>query len=92
MDNNMLKFIKIKNSYSRPKMGELSINEKALFEYEKFCLELIKQVQNQKEVIDKVNKYLHTRGIQKCYNGIHYRGLDGLQAQVLENILKEVSE
>lgn len=46
----------------------------------------------QKEVIDKANKYLHTRGIQKCYNGRHYRGLDGLQVQVLEDILKEVSE
>lgn len=48
--------------------------------------------QKQKEAIDKANKYLHTRGIQRCYNGRHYHGLDGLQVQVLEDILKEVSE
>ena len=54
--------------------------------------DLEQQVKKQKEVIDKANKYLHTRGIQKCYNGRHYRGLDGLQVQVLEDILKEVSE
>lgn len=45
-----------------------------------------------KEVIAKANKYLHTRGIQRWSNGTHYRGLDGLQAQVLENILEEVSD
>lgn len=53
---------------------------------------LEQQCKKQKEVIDRANKYLHTRGIQQCYNGRHYRGLDGLQVQVLEDILKEVSE
>lgn len=56
----------------------------------------IKQLEQEnkqlKEVIDKANKYLHTRGIRRWSNGTHYRGLDGLQAQVLENILEEVSE
>ena len=59
MDNNMLKFIKIRNSYTIPKIGELSINEKALLEYEKFCLELMNQCEKQKEVIDKANKKLN---------------------------------
>lgn len=45
MDKEMLKFIEIRNSYVRPKIGELSINEKALAEYEKFCLDLIKQLE-----------------------------------------------
>lgn len=58
----------------------------------KYIEHLEQQCKKQKEVIDRVNKYLHTRGIQKCYNGRHYRGLDGLQVQVLEDILKEVSE
>lgn len=53
---------------------------------------LEQQCKKQKEVIDRANKYLHTRGIQQYYNGRHYRGLDGLQVQVLEDILKEVSE
>lgn len=52
MDDNMLKFIEIRNSYARPKIGELSINEKALVEYEKFCLNLIKENEKQKEMID----------------------------------------
>ena len=58
MDNNMLKFIKIRNSYTIPKIVELSINEKALLEYEKFCLELMNQVEKQKEVIDKAIEYI----------------------------------
>lgn len=53
---------------------------------------LEQQYKKQKEVIDKANKYLHTRGIKRWSNGTHYRGLDGLQVQVLEDILKEVSE
>ena len=61
------------------------------FYFEKYC-DLKKENKKQKEVIDRVNKYLHTRGIQQCYNGRHYRGLDGLQVQVLEDILNEVSE
>ena len=59
MDNNMLKFIKIRNSYTIPKIVELSINEKALLEYEKFCLELMNQVKKQKEVIDKAIEYIN---------------------------------
>lgn len=58
MDNNMLKFIEIRNSYTIPKIGELSINEKALLECEKFCLELMSQVDKQKEVIDKAIEYI----------------------------------
>lgn len=43
--------------------------------------DLYKQCKKQKEVIDKANKYLHTRGIQQWSNGTNYRGLDGLQVQ-----------
>lgn len=53
---------------------------------------ILNEYKKQKEVIDKANKYLHIRGIQQWSNGTHYRGLDGLQVQVLEDILKEVSK
>ncbi len=54
--------------------------------------ELQQENEKYKKVIDKLNKYLHTRAIKKCYNGKLYCGFDGLQAQVFEDILKEVSE
>ena len=59
MDINMLKFIEIMKSYNRPQIGELSINEKALFEYEKFCFELIEQIKNQEEARDKAIEILN---------------------------------
>ncbi len=75
---------KIHNEYP------LEVEEaKAIFNYIDY---LESKCKKQKEVIAKANKYLHTRGIRRWSNGTHYRGLDGLQAQVLENILEEVSE
>ena len=68
------------------------LNQDERDELHLYLMNLKDQVKKQKEVIDKINKYLHTRGIQQCYNGRLYRGLDGLQVQVLEDILKEVSE
>lgn len=56
MDKEMLKFIEIRNCYVRPRIGELSINEKALAEYEKFCLDLIKQLKKKDEVIKELTK------------------------------------
>lgn len=59
--------------------------------YHNDCIENLQQEnQKYKEAIDKLNKYLHTRAIKKCYNGKVYCGFDGLQAQVFEDILKEV--
>lgn len=62
---------------------------KAIFSYIDY---LESKCKKQKEVIDKANKYLHAKGIQRWANGTHYRGLDGLQTQVLEDILKEASK
>ena len=59
---------------------------------ESYINSIEQQVKKQKEAINKLDKYLHTRGIQQWSNGMHYRGLDGLQVQVLEDILNEVSE
>ncbi len=68
----------------------LEVNEaKEIFDYIDY---LESKCKKQKDVIDKANKYLHARGIQRWSNGTNYRGLDGLQTQVLENILKEVAK
>lgn len=82
------------------KWGMLSLEQKELIkrlldeldDADNCVKELYFKNQKQKEVIDKANKYLHTRGIKQWPNGTYYRGLDGLQVQVLEDILKEVSE
>lgn len=72
MDKEMIKFSEIINSYTRPKFGELSINEKALAKYEEFCLDLIKQLKKKDEVIEKaveyVNKHKHLNWyVESCY-------------------------
>ena len=81
--------LKILDDLSKKPTTELALQ---IMELSSENLILEQQCKKQKEVIDKANKYLHTRGIQRCYNGKHYRGLDGLQVQVLEDILKEVQE
>ena len=85
MNKNMLKFIKIRNSYTIPKIGELSINEKALLEYEKFCLELMNQAEKQKEVIDKAIEY-----INKCVytSDIYEQFISTSETKQLLDILK----
>ena len=89
MDNNMLKFIKIRNSYTIPKIVELSINEKALLEYEKFCLELMNQVKKQKEVINKaidlLNAYI---GVLDDTSDLYFENVKS----ILELEVKEVSK
>lgn len=79
----MLKFIKIRNSYGRRIIGELSINEQALLEYEKFCLELMNQAEKQKEVIDKLKKKI---------KAVKQYDFDKVGRYELLDILKEVSE
>ena len=90
MDKNMIKLSEIMNSYSRPKIGELSINERALAEYERFCLKLIKENKKQKEVIDRIEEYIKPsitdKDDRECYL-INFYVKD-----VLLDILKEVSE
>lgn len=74
---------------------KLKDNEEELTFYSQLVISLnaiCEENQKPKEVIDKANKYLHTRGIKQWPNGTYYRGLDGLQVQVLKDILKEVSE
>lgn len=78
--------------------GTLKLSSKIKYNGDDFIplWEWVEQLQKEnekyKKVIDKLNKYLHTRAIKKCYNGKLYCGFDGLQAQVFEDILKEVSE
>ena len=100
MDNNMLKFIKIRNIYVIRRIGELSINEQALVEYEKFCLDLIKENEKQKEVIDKANKKLNNfidcckaEKLESGSDYIHHQYWDMFEKfnKQIKDILKEVS-
>ena len=45
IDEKMMKFAQIRNSYTMKKFGTLSNEEKALLDYDSFCLELIKENQ-----------------------------------------------
>jgi hypothetical protein len=42
----MFKYAQIRNSYARKRFGTLTNEEKALIDYETFCLELIKENEN----------------------------------------------
>ena len=83
----MIKLSEIMNSYSRPKIGELSINERALAEYERFCLELINENKNQKEVIDKL-EFIKKRKSQGCSQ----ENINKMAVELVNDWLKEVSE
>ena len=101
MKNYMLKFIKIKNRYGIRRIGELSINEQALVEYEKFCLDLIKENEKQKEVIDKANKKLNNfigcckaEKLESGNDYIHRKYWDMFERfnKQIKDILKEVEK
>ena len=53
----MMRFAQIRSSYARKRFGNLSDEDKALIDYENFCLELIKEVDQLTEVIEKVREY-----------------------------------
>lgn len=59
-DKFMFKLAQIRSSYTRKRFGTLNNEEKALCDYEKFCLELIKDYekleQENKELQNKINK------------------------------------
>ena len=58
IDEKMMKIAKIRNSYAMKKFGTLSYEEKALLDYDSFCIELIKENQKYKEVIDRAIEYM----------------------------------
>ena len=66
------------------------ITQEEFNDVKKAIKQLLQENKKYKEVIDKLKKYLHIRGIKQCYNGKVYCGFDGLQANVFEDILKEV--
>ena len=58
IDKNMLKLAEIRNSYSLKTYGYLTLEQSALLGYDKLCLNIIKENQKCKEVIDKAIKYI----------------------------------
>ena len=66
------------------------ITQEEFNDVKKAIKQLLQENKKYKEVIDELKKYLHIRGIKQCYNGKVYCGFDGLQANVFEDILKEV--
>lgn len=47
----MMRFSQIRGSYARKKFGNLSDEDKALNEYDRFCLELIKEIDQLNEKV-----------------------------------------
>lgn len=47
----MTRFAQIRSSYARKKFGNLSDEDKALNEYDRFCLELIKEIDQLNEKV-----------------------------------------
>lgn len=92
MDNNMLRFVEIRNTYARPKIGELSINEKALAEYEKFCLDLIKENKKQKEMIDKAIDFIKNGDLLYFANKNSVVYKDNIEVRVVSYRLSNLLE
>lgn len=75
----MFKYAQIRNSYARKRFGTLTNEEKALIDYETFCLELIKenkslqsQLKEKEEVIKEAREYIEKRKhlnwyMESCY-------------------------
>lgn len=55
IDKNMIALAEIRNGYTLPKYGNLTFEQNSLIKYDNLCLNLIKENQKYKEVIDKIN-------------------------------------
>ena len=54
----MIKFSQIRSSYARKRFGTLNNDEKALIDYETFCLELIRESDELQQRLDKAIEYI----------------------------------
>lgn len=57
IDEKMLKYAQIRQGYTRRKFGVLSNEEKALANYEKFCVELIEEIEQLKDRTENYYEY-----------------------------------
>ena len=59
IDELMMRFAQIRSSYAKKMFGNLSNEDKALIDYESFCLELIKEVDQLKDVVEKARENIN---------------------------------
>ena len=57
-EEKMLKYVQIRSSYALKRIGTLSNEEKALIDYDSFCLELMQEIEQLKEEIKKINSII----------------------------------
>ena len=81
----MMRFAQIRGSYARKKFGNLSDEDKALNEYDRFCLELIKE-------IDQLNeKVILLRASEPMLELEKYYGERDKYKEVIEEVKTEIS-
>lgn len=89
IDRDLIEFYKklsdIRNSYILKKVGKLTLEENALIKYDDLCVDLIKENQKYKEVIEKVS----TRLEYYLIGNLKYESSQEEFIKLL-NILKEV--
>lgn len=71
-DNNMIALAEIRNIYSLKKYGNLNSEQVSLIKYDELCLNLIKENQKYKEVIDKAMSKLGRYADELTSNGNAY--------------------
>lgn len=89
----MFKYAQIRNSYARKRFGTLTNEEKALIDYETFCLELIKENENlqsqlkaKEEVIKEAREFINRKDI--CID-IRDNELNYISTDKLDEILSK---
>ena len=73
-EEEMIKFVQIRNTYARKDFGNLSNEDKALHKYEGFCLELMKEIEQLKE---KINTYENPEDLTLMFMYCDEKAKDG---------------
>ena len=87
IDKNMIALAEIRYGYTLPKYGNLTLEQNSLIKYDNLCLNLIKENQKYKEVIDKL-KFIKNRKNQ----GASQENVNKMAIEFVNSWLKEVSE
>jgi hypothetical protein len=85
----MMRFAQIRSSYARKRFGNLSNEDKALIDYESFCLELIKEVDQLKEVIEEVRELVYKMFNNEPANSREYDYYCEKLLQILDKVKKK---
>ena len=87
IDKNMIALAEIRYGYTLPKYGNLTLEQNSLIKYDNLCLNLIKENQKYKEVIDRLN-FIKNRKNQ----GASQENVNKMAIEFVNSWLKEVSE